>query len=57
MISEQKIKNYVPLQKATKYYKLYTSDIRKIFKIKNRILPPLPPYTHNLKALPSTDVD
>jgi len=36
---------------------LFTSDIRKIFKIQKKAKPPVPAFNRVLKPLPSTDVD
>jgi hypothetical protein len=50
-------KNYVTLKRGNRFFKLFTSDIRRMTKIQKRILPALPAYENCSKPLSSTDVE
>ena len=44
MSKSEKIRSYVALKKSSIMYKLLTQDIKKIYRIVNKKLPPLPKY-------------
>ncbi len=56
-MKEESTKNYVPLLRRGRKYKLFTLDLKKIFKIQKKVIPTPPPFERILKLLPSTDVD
>ena len=56
-MKEKCTKNYVPLLRGRRKYKLFTSDLKKIFKIQKKVIPTPPPFERISKLLPSTDID
>jgi hypothetical protein len=56
-MKEESPKSFVRIQRGSRKLKLFTEDLKKIFKIQRKALPPHPPFCRVLKPLPSTDVD
>jgi hypothetical protein len=56
-MKEENLKNYVVVKRGKRMFKLFTSDLRKIYKIQRKVMPKLPTFLRVTKALPSTDVE
>lgn len=50
-------KTFIPITRGKKIYKFNCSDIKKLYQIKQRILPKLPTFEKFEKGLSETDSD